>query len=226
MAVHCALVVNLFMSKIHRLILERLSIKVLIFWGLGSLILAMPRHKPGKIKDNFAEYVRFLTESKSVEHDRIKMSPVAGKKSFMGRSAVSYAPVQGDKAFEAGISITDKTSYSFRLFGYWFDDGPCLRFDSKGRPHCNPENGQGLRKRQIRAPHFHKFIENEKVEIAYQTPILGKDGDSIVKDYKLGLSHFCQEARLTCNPSGTPVLEIEQGELDLSSEDPLNGVSF
>lgn len=186
----------------------------------------MPRHKPVKIKENFAEYTRFLAQPKTVEHDRIRMSRAATKKMFTGRTAVNYAPVQGDKAFEVGISIVDRTSYFFRLFGYWFDDGPCLRFDSKGRPHCNPENGQGLRKRQIRAPHFHKFIEDEKVEIAYQTPILGRDADLIVKDYKLGLNHFCQEARLTCNSSGIPVLEIEQGELDLSSEDPLNGVSF
>jgi hypothetical protein len=189
--------------------------------------LLMPRQIPGRVKDNFADYERFLTEAKKVEHHQIEMASMGDKKNLIGKTAVVYSPIQGDKAFEAEISIRDTSHYYLRLFAFWFDDGPCLRFDSKGRPHCNPETGQGLRKRQIRAPHFHKFDEQEKVEIAYQTPILGKDGSSIVKDYKLGLNHFCQEARLSCNQSGdSPVLVIKQGELDLSSEDPQNGVSF
>jgi len=138
------------------------------------------------------------------------MSP-GRKKNFAGRTAVVYAAIQGDKAFEVEISITDKSHYYFRLFAYWFDSGPCLRFDSKGRSHCNPENGEGLRQRQVPTPHFHKFDEKEKVEIAYKTPKLrGVDCDLIVSDYKLGLEHFCQEASLGSDHTGHPVLEIEQ----------------
>jgi hypothetical protein len=186
----------------------------------------MPRQIPRKIKDNFADYSRFLSQSKTTEHNRIKMVRGGPRKNLMGRTSVMYASISGDKALEAEISVEDQRCYHFRLFAFWFDEGPCFRFDSKGRGHCNPENGQGLRKRQILAPHFHKFDEKENVEIAYPyTYIRGEDSLSVA-DYNIGLEHFCQEARLSCNPTGSPVLEIIQGELALSSEDPQNGVSF
>lgn len=208
--------------------LERSSMKVVAFICLASFNLPMPRPKPGKVSAHFSDYHRFLTEKKTVEHHQIRMSKTSGKHNLSGKTSVIYPRLQGDKAFEAEISIRDMGHYYFKLFAYWFDDGPCLRFDSKGRAHCNPERGQGLKKRQIRAPHFHRFVEEENVEIAYQTPILGRDGNLIVNDYTLGLKHFCQEASLECNSSSgdSPVLIIEQGELALSSEDPQNGVSF
>lgn len=188
----------------------------------------MPRLIPGKVKANFVDYKRFLTEGKTVEHHQIKMGKMPAKHSWMGKSPVAYPPLQGDKALEAEISMRDMSNYHLRLFAYCLDEGPCLRFDSKGRPHCNPEKGQGLKSRQIRAPHFHHFVEDENVEIAYQTSALGKEADLIVKDCKLGLKHFCHEARLKSNaPSGEPpVLLIEQDELQLVNEDPQNGVSF
>jgi hypothetical protein len=187
----------------------------------------MARPIPGQIKDNFANYLRFLSDSKSTEHGQIKLSRSGAKKNFVGRSAVIYAALEGEKAFEAEISVEDNSHYFFRLFAYWFDSGPCLRFDSKGRSHCNPENGEGLRKRQVLTPHFHRFDEKEKVEIAYKTPKLrGADCHLIVGDYRRGLEHFCQEARLCYGHTGQPVLEIIEAELDLSSEDPLNGVNL
>jgi hypothetical protein len=187
----------------------------------------MQRSIPGRVKNNFDDYQRFLSGPKFVEHSRIKMDQGQPKKNFFGKTAVIYAPIQGDKLFEAEISNHDKSHYHFRLFAYWFDDGPVFRFDSKGRPHCNPEDGQGLAKRQVIAPHFHRFYKEKGVEIAYRTPKLGVESDSIVGDYTLGFAHFCQEACLGCNPTGQPVLEILQDVLALSSEDdPQNGVSF
>jgi hypothetical protein len=186
----------------------------------------MPRQKPAKIKENFADYKRFLETTKTVEHHKIPLAKTADRKNHKGRTAVNYPTIQGDKIFEAEICVEDATHYRFKLFALFFDPGPVLRFDSKGKAHCNPEWGQGLRNRRISTPHFHKFFEEFEVEIAYKTPKLGQRSSFKVGDYKLGLEHFCQEASLSCNPSGTPVLTIEQGELALTSEDPLNGVSF
>jgi hypothetical protein len=187
----------------------------------------MQRSIPSRVKSNFGDYQRFLSERKFVERCKIKMEQGKPKKNFFGKTAVIYAPIQDDKLFEAEISADDKCHYHFRLFAYWFDDGPVFRFDSKGRPHCNPEDGSGLAKRQVIAPHFHKFQREKGVEIAYRTPKLGVESDSIVGDYRLGFEHFCQEARLSCNPTGQPVLEMIQDVLALSSDDdPQNGVSF
>lgn len=188
----------------------------------------MPRRLPDRIKNDFSAYHRFLSDKKTVEHQKVKMAKHANKNKFTGKSSIAYAVIQGDKWFEAEISIEDRKAYRLKLFANYFDDGPCFRFDSKGRGHCNPETGRGLKKRQVLTPHFHKFNEQENVEIAYKTAKLNEDSESkrIVGDYKCGLEHFCQEAKLLCDHSVYPELEIDQDELDLSSDDPQNGVSF
>ncbi len=96
-----------------------------------------------------------------------------------------------------------------------------------GNAHCNPEDGSGLSKRQVLTPHFHR-INDAGVEVAYRSDLLNRPSDAnrIVDDCTLGLEHFCQEARLACSQQAYPDLIIKQGVMDLSSDDPLNGVSF
>ena len=185
------------------------------------------------IKDAFVAYSRFVKEPKALEHKKIKATKppavVAGVKrnNVLGASGINYEGVHGRKWFGVEISLEDRHKYHLRIYADVFGDGPCFRFDSKGRAHSNPETGTGLRNRQVRTPHFHKFNE-EGVEIAFQTATLREESESsrIVSDYKFGLEHFCQEARLTCNDGTHPLLELEAGEFDLSSGDPLNGVPF
>jgi hypothetical protein len=76
-------------------------------------------------------------------------------------------------------------------------------------------------------PHFHRFNDGG-VEVAYHSDLLKRpsDAERIVGDYALGLEHFCQEARLACSHKAYPELVINQGVMDLSSDDPLMGVSF
>lgn len=183
---------------------------------------------PAKIKDHFPAYRRFLFDKKTIDLPKIGMVKQAKKNNLHGKAGVSYAVIQGDKWFEVEVSVDDRKNFHFRLFANWFDDGPCLRFDSQGRGHCNPESGRGLRRRQILAPHFHCFREKETVEVAYKTARLSEDSECslIVGDFRLGLEHFCQEARLSCNHSAYPELTIDQDEFDLSNDDPQNGVTF
>jgi hypothetical protein len=187
----------------------------------------MPSLKQPKMRDHFPVYQKFLAGKKSIDQDRITMRKHERRNNMVGNSPLSYAFLEGEKKFVVEISVENKGNYKLQLWANYFGDFPCFRFDSAGSVHCNPENGSGLRKRQVTTPHFHKFNENG-VEIAYKTVKLASqsESDAIVGDCKRGLEHFCQEAKLACNQTAYPSLTLDQEELDLSSDDPLNGVSF
>jgi hypothetical protein len=180
-----------------------------------------------KVRENYAIYCAFLDEWKTFERDQISLAEDIHRKNRRGSSQIFYLTLEGQKRFEAEISIQNRKHYRFKIFAEWFGGMPLFRFDSQGKAHCNPEDGTGLRARQVLTPHFQRYRDSG-VEIAYHTPVLKKpeEVEQIVADCILGIEHFCQEAKLKCNQKAYPALVIEQELMDLSSDDPLTGVSF
>jgi hypothetical protein len=180
-----------------------------------------------KVRENYAIYCAFLDEWKTLEHEEIFLKEIEKRKNKTGSSQIFYLTLEGKKRFEAEISIQNQKHYRFKIFAEWFGGMPLFRFDSQGKAHCNPEEGTGLRARQVLTPHFQRY-RGDGVEIAYHTPLLKKPEtvEKIVGDYILGIEHFCQTAKLKCGQKSCPVLIMEQELMDLSSDDPLTGVSF
>ncbi|GEM_PF-2673952 len=185
------------------------------------------RAKSKKIEAHFSTYTTFLSDKKTIEQEEITLRLNTKQRRKEGESAIIYAVIQGKKRFEAIASSHVKNKYQFYVFADWFDAGPCFRFDSQGQAHCNPEDGRGLKARKIETPHFHKF-NKDGVEIAFHSAELQRPSaaEAIVNDIKSGIKHFCQEGCLTCGQNAYPRLISEQELMDLSSDDPLNDVSF
>ena len=185
------------------------------------------RHHSKPIHEHFEMYRKFISDEKLLESDRVILREHKTRNNRQGGVGVVYSEIDGGKRFEAEISYGDRRKYKLRIFADRFGNAPCFRFDSFGRAHCNPEEGFGLLARQVLTPHFHRFNDHGD-EIAFHSGLLKnpKEADKIINDPALGVQHFCQEANLKCDKKAYPELVVHQGEMDLSIDDRLNGVSF
>jgi hypothetical protein len=180
-----------------------------------------------KIQQNFESYCSFVEAAKTINPPAIPLTTITSHAFRKGTADVVCPNFGGKKYFEVEVNPHNQKRFKFKIFADFFGPAPCFRFDSQGEPHCNPEDGRGLPFRQILTPHFHKF-NSDGVEIAFKTPVLEQENqaDAIVSDYSLGVAHFCQVGRLNCGDQAYPEIIFDSGELDLSSDDPLNGVKF
>lgn len=180
-----------------------------------------------KIQQNYQSYCGFVETPKTISAQAIPLNILTSHNVRKGKADVVCNNYGGLNFFEAEVNPRNKKRFKFKIFADCFGPDPCFRFDSQGESHCNPEDGRGLVFRQIHAPHFHKF-NSDGVEIAFKTPVLEHENqaDAIVSDYTLGVAHFCHVGRLNCGDQAYPEIILDSGELDLSSDDPLNGVTF
>src|ERR1700678_2834233 len=119
----------------------------------------MASPKRPKMRDDYAVYQKFMEGKKLIDRPCITMQKHERRNKRIGHSPVTYSFLEGEKKFVVEISVENKSNYRLQIWANYFGDFPCFRFDSLGAAHCNPEDGSGLRKRQVTTPHFHKFNE-------------------------------------------------------------------
>ena len=183
-----------------------------------------------KIKKDFHTYESFRkrkkpTTAKTLNLDEEKAT--AGRKlryRCVGELPIDAGLPSGECKLHADVSIVDQKNYSARIFADYFGEQPCLRFCSMGRHVLNPEMGNGLSKRAVPTPHFHR-VDSRGIMQAYQTEALVKN-EKQIEDVQSGINLFCQESNVV-SPDETPVVvKLNADVLGLSIDDPSQSIDF
>lgn len=180
-----------------------------------------------QIRESFPDYQGFISHQKVVNSSKIVLREHKARDNCRGSSEIECPCIGGAKKFEAEVSLAYSGKYKLRVFADRFGPGPCFRFDSYGRAHCNPEDGRGLVSRRVMTPHFHRY-DRDGNEIAFQTaPLREHDAAGrIASDHRVGVRIFCDEVNARDGAGNYPELVTEQATMQLPIEDPLSGISF
>ena len=191
-------------------------------WCNAAVVKQVP-----KIREEYSAYCEFLAGVKTLALDTVALREGGRGGVRQGSVGVSWEGVSGAKRFQVEVSKDFRNGYKVKVFAEWFFPGPCFRFDSQGKAHCNPEDGRGLVARQVLTPHFHRF-EQSGIEIAYKSAVLNDAAKAaaIVAQCGLGVAHFCHEGRLGCATRDYPEVVFDQADWDFAGQDPLAGVAF
>jgi hypothetical protein len=153
------------------------------------------------VKQNFAMYEAFLQRIKPVRDAIISLIQGSEHSAYEGSSILTCGLPRGESKFEAYASRTQPHKYGLKILAEYFGDAPCFRFCSGGRSHFNPETGDGLPRRAVPAPHFHR-VDSNGILVAYQpAALLSEQAAQIATNLQLGTNLFCQESNIV-SPSG------------------------
>jgi hypothetical protein len=178
------------------------------------------------VKQNFTVYEDFLKRTKPVADEIVSLVQSSENSAYEGDSHLTCGLPNGKSKFAAYASRKQPHKYGLKIFAEYFGDAPCFRFCSRGRSHVNPEIGDGLSKRAIPTPHFHR-VDSDGNLVAYQSAALqSEQAAQITANLQLGTNLFCQESNVVSPSGGFVVVKLIATEMDLSTPDPLDGATF
>ncbi len=180
-----------------------------------------------EVKKVFWIYEAFMAQPKNTEIDPVVLAQPTPKLEYFGESGVQMGWAGFICQFQATRSPKLNMKYGMIIRVPFFHEKPCFRFCSSGRAHTNPEMGDGLPAREIPTPHFHR-VDSRGILMAYQpAPLLDpEECGKIASNPQLGANLFCQEANLFSPNGGFVALKTWATELDMSTDDPLDGANF
>lgn len=179
------------------------------------------------IKQNFTMYDEFIKREKPVKDEIVSLVQESQNSAYEGNSPLKCGLPTGKSKFAAYAARNQPHRYGLKIFADHFGGAPCFRFCSSGRSHLNPETGDGLPKRAIPTPHFHR-VDNRGLLMAYQTPALSdkQQAAQIAANLQLGTHLFCQQSNVVSPNGGSVVVRLIVTEMDLSTPDPLDSAIF
>jgi len=180
-----------------------------------------------EVRKDFLSYEAFLNLAKPVSQTVLTLTPsTCGKKKCQLQPRLGLSANGIDFSLHGEINMKNKRKFAFKIFCGKFGQSPCFRFDSSRHVHWNKEDGQGLTKRPVPGPHFHKVSPDGFLR-AYQTRELEEEStvEVILSDITEGGRHFFSESKLEVPPPGVKI-RYHSDDLLPSPEDPLEGAIF